>query len=206
VDGDGVGDPEQEAELVDSVGRALLVVLDRLGPAERVAFVLHDLFAVPFEQIAPILDRTPVAAKKLASRARQRVRGNAVVPAAELAEQRRVVGAFLVAARGGELTALLEVLAPGVVRRADALTLPAGVPAELRGAQAVAREATVLGRRSRFAALALVEGRVGLVVAPYGRLLLVLRVEVADGRVAGYEVVADPARLARLSLAVLPDG
>jgi RNA polymerase sigma-70 factor (ECF subfamily) len=203
---DRLDDPQQEAELVDSVGRALLVVLDRLGPAERVAFVLHDLFAVPFEEIAPIVERTPVAAKKLASRARQRVRGNPVVPAAVLGEQRRVVEAFLLAARSGELAALLEVLAPGVVRRAEVRTLPAGVPAELRGAAAVAREATVLGRRSRYAALALVDGRVGLVVAPQGRLLLVLRVEVAGGRVAGYEVIADPARLAGLSLAVLSEG
>ncbi|MFE9425426.1 sigma-70 family RNA polymerase sigma factor [Kitasatospora sp. NPDC006697] len=200
---DGEPGPEQEVELLDSVGRALLVVLDRLGPAERVAFVLHDLFALPFEQIAPIVDRSPVAAKKLASRARQRVRGNPVVPPAEVAEQRRVVEAFLAAARGGRLDALLELLAPDVVRRAEPAVLPAGAPVVLRGAEAVARATAVLGRRGGFAAAALVDGRVGVVVAPHGRLLLVLLVSVAGGRVTGYEVVADPARIAALELAAL---
>ncbi|MGW2255266.1 sigma-70 family RNA polymerase sigma factor [Kitasatospora sp. NPDC001660] len=199
------GDPEREALLVESVGRALLVVLDRLGPAERVAFVLHDGFAVPFEQIAPIVGRTPVAAKKLASRARQRVRGTAVEPPERLAGHRRVVEAFLSAARGGDLAELLAVLAPDVVRRADPAALPAGRSPVARGALTVARETTVFGRRARFGAVALVDGVPGILIAPGGRLRLVLRVAVADGLVAGYEVVADPARLAALELALLPE-
>ncbi|MFG2903697.1 sigma-70 family RNA polymerase sigma factor [Kitasatospora sp. NPDC048286] len=204
---DMVGDgpePEREALLVESVGRALLVVLDRLGPAERVAFVLHDGFAVPFEQIAPIVGRTPVAAKKLASRARQRVRGTAALPPEPLAGHRRVVEAFLAAARGGDLAELLAVLAPDVVRRADPAALGPGRALVARGAGTVARETTVFGRRARYGAVALVDGVPGILIAPGGRLRLVLRLAVADGRVAGYEVVADPARLAALELAVLP--
>ncbi|WP_370970673.1 sigma-70 family RNA polymerase sigma factor [Amycolatopsis sp. cg9] len=195
-------DPAGEAELADSVGRALLVVLDALGPAERIAFVLHDLFAVPFDRIAPVLDRTPVAAKKLASRARQRVRGTSPLPPADLARHRRVVDAFLTAARGGDLAALLEVLAPDVVRRADAAALPAGAALEVRGAGAVAAETRVFGKRARFAEAALIDGSVGVVVAPRGRLSLVLTVVVDGDRVAGYEVIASPARLASLHIAV----
>ncbi|MFJ6617013.1 sigma-70 family RNA polymerase sigma factor [Kitasatospora sp. NPDC091335] len=200
----GGPEPEREALLVESVGRALLVVLDRLGPAERVAFVLHDGFAVPFDQIAPIVGRTPVAAKKLASRARQRVRGTAALPPEPLAGHRRVVEAFLAASRGGDLTDLLAVLAPDVVRRADPAVLPAGRALVARGAEVVARETTVFGRRARYGEVALVDGVPGILIAPDGRLRLVLRVTVADGRVAGYEVVADPARLAALDLALLP--
>ncbi|MFI6214186.1 sigma-70 family RNA polymerase sigma factor [Nocardia brasiliensis] len=197
-------DPEQEALLIDAVGRALLVVLDTLHPDERVAFVLHDLFAVPFEQIAPIVGRTPATTKKLASRARQRTRGETRPTTTELAEQRRVVEAFLAAAREGDLAALLAVLAPDVVRVADPAALPAGMAAIVRGAQAVARETVLLQRRSRVAALALVDGAVGLVVAPRGKLLLALVVTVRAERVAGYEVIADPARLRALDLGVLP--
>ena len=196
------GDPEQEALLLDSVGRAMLVVLDALAPAERVAFVLHDLFAVPFDEIAPVVGRTPATAKKLASRARLRVRGAPAVPRAELARQRSVVEAFLAAARSGDLDALLAVLAPDVVRRAD----PAVLQPVLSGADAVARQTLVLGPRARFAEPALVNGMVGAVIAPHGRLQLVLAVTVTGGRVAGYDVIADPARLARLELAVLDGG
>jgi RNA polymerase sigma-70 factor (ECF subfamily) len=199
------GDPEQAAALVDSVGRALLVVLDLLTPTERVAFVLHDLFAVPFDQIAPVVDRTPVATKKLASRARQRVRGAPTVPTAELAQQRRVVEAFLAAARSGDLEALLAVLAPDVVRRADPASLPAGRAAVACGVDAVVRETLVLGRRARFAEPALVNGTVGVVVAPHGRLRIVLVITVRDGRVAEYEVIGDPDRLRQVELAVLSD-
>ncbi|MEU1165660.1 sigma-70 family RNA polymerase sigma factor [Streptomyces sp. NPDC005921] len=198
--GDG---PEEEAVLADSVGLALLVVLERLSPAERVAFVLHDLFAVPFERIAAITDRSLPAAKKLASRARHKVRGTSALPAAELDRHRGVVEAFLAAARGGDLGALLDVLAPDVVRRADPAVLPPGMATELRGARAVAEGTVLLRRRARFAVPALVDGRVGLVVAPRGRLLYVLRVSVEGDRVAAYEVVADPARLRGLELAVL---
>ncbi|MFF1612044.1 sigma-70 family RNA polymerase sigma factor [Amycolatopsis sp. NPDC058278] len=196
-------DPADEAALADAVGRALLVVLDALGPAERIAFVLHDLFAVPFDRIAPVLDRTPVAAKKLASRARHRIRGTSPLPPADLARHRRVVDAFLAAARGGDLSSLLDVLAPDVVRRADAAALPVGAALETRGARAVAEETRVFGKRARFAEAALVDGAVGVVVAPRGRLVLALAVAVEGERVAAYEVIADPARLAALHVTLL---
>ncbi|MFJ4793251.1 sigma-70 family RNA polymerase sigma factor [Kitasatospora purpeofusca] len=202
---EAVDGPEAEAELVEEVGRAMLVVLDRLGPAERVAFVLHDGFAVPFEQIGPIVGRNTAAAKKLASRARQRVRGTGESTGAGAATgsaRREVVEAFLAAARGGDLDALLAVLAPDVVRRADPAALPAGRPVLLRGAGAVARETRVIGRRARFAVPVLVDGELCAAIAPDGRLRLLLRFEVADGRVAGFEVVADPARLAALELSL----
>ncbi|WP_399931261.1 sigma-70 family RNA polymerase sigma factor [Streptomyces kanamyceticus] len=197
-------EPEEQALVAESVGRALLVVLDTLGPAERVAFVLHDLFAVPFAQIAPVVERTPVATKKLASRARGKVRGAPRAAAPELEEERRVVAAFLAAARGGDLAALLTVLAPDVVRDADLTALPGGRAARIKGARAVAEETVLLRRNARFAEPALIDGAVGLVVAPYGRLLLALRIRVAGGRVAAYEVIADRRRLRALDLAVLP--
>jgi RNA polymerase sigma-70 factor (ECF subfamily) len=197
------GGPEDEAVLAESVGRAMLVVLDRLAPPERIAFVLHDLFAVPFGQIAPIVDRTPATAKKLASRARQRVRGAPAVPRAELGRQQRVVEAFLAAARFGDLNALLAVLAPDVIRRADPAALPPGGETVIRGADAVGRQTLVLGPRARFAEPALVNGVVGVVVAPQGRLLLALTFTVRDGRIAGYDVIAEAGRLDQLDLAVL---
>lgn len=200
---DDGGDPEREALLVDSVGRALLVVLDTLVPAERIAFVLHDMFAVPFDQIAPIVERSPVTTKKLASRARRKVRGTPALPRAVLAQHRQVVEAFLAASRGGDLNALLAVLAPDVVRRADLAALPLGAATEARGARAVAEETVVFGRRSRFAEPALVNGTVGVVVAPHGRLLLALTVTIENERISAYDVIADPARLAQLELAVL---
>ncbi|MEV6538920.1 sigma-70 family RNA polymerase sigma factor [Streptomyces sp. NPDC051665] len=195
--------PEDEAVLADSVGLALLVVLDTLGPAERVAFVLHDLFAVPFDRVAAVLDRSQPAAKKLASRARHKVRGTPVVPGAELDRHREVVEAFLSAARGGDLGALLDVLAPDVVRRADPAVLPPGVAAELRGARAVAEGTVLLRHRTRYATVALVDGDAGIVVAPGGRLLLALRVRVEGGRVAGYEVVAGREGLRGVEVGVL---
>jgi RNA polymerase sigma-70 factor (ECF subfamily) len=201
--GDGTADPAEEAVLADSVGLALLVVLDRLGPAERVAFVLHDLFAVPFDEIAPIVGRTPVAAKKLASRARHRVHGSPAVPAADLARRRAVVEAFLAAARAGDLAALLAVLDPDVVRRADRAALRPGDPAVLRGAGPVAAETVANVARARLARLALVGGVVGAVVAPRGRLRIALRFATDGERVTAFDVVADPARLRDLDLAVL---
>ncbi|MBB2741228.1 UNVERIFIED_ORG: RNA polymerase sigma-70 factor (ECF subfamily) [Microbispora rosea subsp. rosea] len=206
VDGtvwNGAGDPEQEAVLADSVGRALLVVLDTLTPAERVAFVLHDVFAVPFDQIGPIVGRSPATAKKLASRARHRLRGRPETAGAEAMRHRRVVDAFLTASREGDMDRLMAVLAPGVVRRADPAALPPGVPVVVRGAGAVARETVVLGRRARFAEPALVNGAVGVVVAPRGRLLLALALAVEGERIAEIDVVADPARLRALDLALL---
>ncbi|MFF9508472.1 sigma-70 family RNA polymerase sigma factor [Streptomyces sp. NPDC014724] len=196
-------EPENEALLTDSVSRALLVVLDALGPAERVAFVLHDMYAVPFDEIAPIVERTPVATKKLASRARHKVRGRPVVPASELARNRQVVSAFLAAARAGDLSAILAVLDPDVVRRADPAALPPGGATVVRGARAVAEGTAALAQRSRLAELALVEGAVGVVFAPRGRLLFALTFTVENDRIAAYEVIADPVRLRRIRLAVL---
>jgi RNA polymerase sigma-70 factor (ECF subfamily) len=197
------GDPEAEALLADSVGRALLVVLDRLAPAERAAFVLHDMFAVPFGEIAPIVGRSPVTAKKLASRARYRVRGAPAIRGPELAGRRQVVEAFLSASRAGDVGAVLELLAPGVVRRADAAALAAGRALEARGARAVAQEIAVFGRNARFAEPALVDGDAGLVVAPYGHLLLAITFVIEQGKVAAYELIADPTRLQNLTLATL---
>ncbi len=196
-------DPEHEALLADSVGLALLVVLERLAPAERVAFVLHDLFAVPFDEIAPIVERSPVATKKLASRARQRVHGTASVPDADLTRHRHVIELFLAATRGGDLNALLAVLAPNVVRRADRAALPAGGATELRGAQAVAEETRTNSRRARFAQLALVDGALGIIVAPRGKLLFALTLTIEGERISEIDVIADSPRLHQLDLAVL---
>jgi RNA polymerase sigma factor (sigma-70 family) len=192
--------PEDEAVLADSVGLALLVVLDRLSPAERVAFVLHDLFAVPFDEIARIVERTPVTTKKLASRARHRVRGPATVPDADLARRRHVVDAFLAASRDGDIEGLLAVLAPDVVRR---VTVPAGAPTEIRGARAVAEETRANAALARFARPALVDGALGAVVAPRGRLFAALVLTIEDDKIAAYEVVTGADHLARLDLAVL---
>jgi RNA polymerase sigma-70 factor (ECF subfamily) len=193
-DGDG---PEEEAVLAESVGRALLVVLDRLGPAERVAFVLQDLFAVPFDEIATVVGRTPAASKKLASRARARVRGEASVGAVDLARHAAVVEAFLAATRGGDLGVLVELLAPDVLRRADRHD----VAGEVHGARAVAEESRVFSEGARAAEVALVDGRPGLVIAPAGRLRVVLRITVEGGRITVIDVISDPARLRRVRLA-----
>jgi RNA polymerase sigma-70 factor (ECF subfamily) len=195
--------PEQEAVVVDEVGRALLVVLDRLAPAERIAFVLHDMFAVPFGEIAPVIGRSPDTTKRLGSRARLKVRGTPAVGTAELVRHRRIVERFLTASRAGDVQAILAVLDPDVVRRADLGALPPGRPGLVRGADVVAEEVTVFGTRSRYAAAALVDGDVGIVVAPHGRLHLLLRVEYAGDVIAGYELIADPIRLAELELADL---
>jgi RNA polymerase sigma factor (sigma-70 family) len=195
--------PEEEALLADSVSRALLVVLDTLSPTERIAFVLHDMFAVPFEQIAPIVERTPVTTKKLASRARRKVQGSPIGPGAELARHKQVVSAFLAAARAGDLGAILAVLAPDVVRRADVVALPPGGATEVRGARDVAEGTIALGRRAQFAELALVNGMVGAVVAPGGRLLVALTFRIEDDKITEYDVIADSARLQQLDLAVL---
>jgi RNA polymerase sigma-70 factor (ECF subfamily) len=196
-------DPETDAARIESVGRAMLVVMETLAPAERIAFVLHDVFGVPFDQIAPIVDRTPIATKKLASRARHRVRGTPVVSTSELARQRRVVDAFLAACRAGDLNGLLAVLAPDVVRRADATALTAGKETVLRGADAVAKGTLLFGRRARFAEPALVNGTVGVVVAPNGRLTLALAIVLEDDRIVEYDVIAEPTRLKQLHLGVL---
>jgi RNA polymerase sigma factor (sigma-70 family) len=195
-------DPEQEALLADSVGLALLVVLDTLTPAERLAFVLHDIFAVPFDEIAPIVERSPTATRQLASRARRRVRGAAMVKDADLAYQREVVDAFLAASRAGDFDALLAVLDPDVVFRHDLTTVPAGASREVRGALAVARQ---FSGRAQGGRPALVNGSIGIVVAQHGRLFLVLNLTITHGKIAEINVIADPARLRQLDLAVLGD-
>ncbi|SUA79633.1 RNA polymerase sigma factor SigJ [Nocardia otitidiscaviarum] len=197
-------DPEQAAVQTDSVSRALLVVLDRLSPAERVAFVLHDVFAVPFDQIAVVVDRTPTAAKQLASRARRRVRGNPAVSPVDLARHRRVVEAFLDAAHTGNVEALLAILAPDVVRRADAAAVLTGTPLTAHGITRVTEDIARFGRRAAFAEPALIDGTVGAVVAPRGHLTLVLRFQFEGTRITEYEVIADPDRLRTLAIATLP--
>jgi RNA polymerase sigma factor (sigma-70 family) len=199
------GDPEQEAELLEAVGRALLVVLDRLSPDQRVAFVLHDIFGVPFENIAPIVEQTPDYTKKIASRARQRVRGSESVLGSEQLRQQRLVSAFLAAARAGDLPGLLVVLAPKAVRRVDAVALSPGMAPELRGAHAVAEGTVAFQELSLFADLALVDGRWGVVVAPEGRLLLAVRMTYHDGLISEIEVIGEPKLLDALDL-TLPEG
>ncbi len=193
-------DPEQEALLADSVGLALLVVLDTLAPAERLAFVLHDLFDVPFDEIAPIVDRAPTAARQLASRARRRVRGATTVKDPNLTSQRAVVDAFLAASRNGDFDALLAVLDPDIVFRADRTAVSGGAPGEVSGALAVAKQ---FAGRARGAQPALVNGAVGLVVARRGRLFLVLGLTIRRGKIVGIDAVADPAHLHQLRLSVL---
>jgi RNA polymerase sigma factor (sigma-70 family) len=196
---DGI-DPEQEALLADSVGPALLVVLDALTPAERLAFVLHDLFAVPFDEIAAILGRSPAATRQLASRARRRVQGSAPDPAADRRRQRAVVDAFLAASRGGDFEALVALLDPDVVLRADHAAAQSGAAGELRGAQAVA--GTFSGR-ARFARPALVDGAAGAVWAPGGRPRVVFGFTIAAGRIVEIELLADPERVRQVDLEIL---
>jgi RNA polymerase sigma factor (sigma-70 family) len=201
---DGV-DPEYEAILADSVGLALLVVLDTLAPAERLAFVLHDMFAVPFDEIAPIVGRSPAAARQLASRARRRIRGTPV-PEADLARQREVVDAFFAATRDGDLEALMAVLDPDVVRRADFGAADAFAPREVRGAEAVAKQALAFVRRQGSGVVArpaLVNGAVGRVVFREGRPLSVMGLTVSDGKIVAIDILADPERLRELDLAFL---
>ena len=201
------GDPEDEAVLADSVGLALLVVLDTLTPAERLAFVLHDMFALPFAEVAAVLGRSPEATRQLASRARRRVRG-APSPdrAADLGRQREVATAFLAASRGGDLSALVALLDSDVTLAADAGVVPAGLPALLRGADTVARGALASATRAGQSQLALVNGSVGIVFAPAGRLQVVLALTVSPARrITAIEVIADPDRLRHLRVALLPE-
>ncbi len=196
-------DPEQEALLADSVGLALLVVLDRLNPAERLAFVLHDLFDLSFDEIASILDRSPEATRQLASRARRRVRGTAVPPDAQPARQRELVGSFLAALRSGDVEALVAVLDPDLVVQADTTSAVGGTQREVRGARNWAAEAIDAARGARFAHPAMVDGTIGLVVAPKGRLFRVLRFSFAGNRIAAIDVVGDPDRLRAMEITVL---
>jgi len=190
----------QEAEMAESVGLALLVVLQALAPAERIAFVLHDMFDVPFDDIAPIVGRTPAATRQLASRARHRVQGADKAPGPNVAGHKLMVDAFLAAARNGDFEGLLTLLDPDVVFRADPTAVRMGGPAEIRGAAAVARS---FQGRAQGARTALVDGAVGVVVAPNGRLMLVLGLTIANGKISRIDVIADPERLGTLELAVL---
>ena len=195
---DGV-DPEQQALLADGVGLALLVVLDTLAPAERLAFVLHDMFAVPFEQIGSILGRSPNAAKQLASRARRRVQG-AAASDTDPTRQRAVVDAFLAASRNGDFDALLALLDPGVVLRSDTAATAVGAASELRGAPAVAGSFSGRAQRAR---LALVDGAAGAVWAPGGRPRVVFTFTITGGQIVAIDILADPDRLSRLDLTIL---
>jgi RNA polymerase sigma-70 factor, ECF subfamily len=189
-------DPEHEALLAESVGLALLVVLDTLSPAERLAFVLHDMFGVPFEEIAPIVDRTPAAARQLASRARRRVRGAAPAPDPDLEQQRKVVAAFLAAARAGDFDALVAVLDPDVVFRIDGGGVPPRARPPVVGAAAVARQILERGARfARFARPALVNGAAGVIVVPASTPIAVVGFTVSGGRIASIDLVADPEKL-----------
>ena len=191
-------DPEQEALLADSVGLALLVVLETLGPAERLAFVLHDMFAVPFDEIAPIVGRSPDAARQLASRARRRVRGSAPVPDPDLSRQRELVEAFLAAAREGDFDGLVAALDPDVVLRVDGGALRPST--EVRTAEKVARQALMFRQLAPFSRPALVNGAAGAVVVRGGRTMVVAGFTVADGKIVEIDMLVDPARLAELDL------
>jgi RNA polymerase sigma factor (sigma-70 family) len=198
-------DPEHEALLADSVGLALLVVLETLAPAERLAFVLHDMFAVPFDQIAPIVDRSPEAARQLASRARRRVRGSAPVGDADLDQQRAVVEAFLAAAREGDFDALLAVLDPDVVLRADSGPGLPGATVEVRGAVEVASRAQSYARLDLVNQAVLINGAYGMVAYRNGEPFSVGAVTVRGGRIVEMDILADPERLRQLDLPALDD-
>lgn len=189
---------DEAALLADSVSTALLVVLDRLSPAQRVAFVLHDVFAMPFETIAGLLDRSPAAAKKLASRARGRLHGGPAVEPVRAAAHLEVVEAFLAASQGGDIAALLELLAPDVLRRVDPALVGAGVPTELRGAREVAEETRHFTRRARSGVVLLIDGAPGVVIAPRGRAQILLRIGLGlDNRIHTIDIIGDPDRLRR---------
>jgi RNA polymerase sigma factor (sigma-70 family) len=196
-------DPEHEALLADSVGLALLVVLETLSPPERLAFVLHDMFAVPFDEIAPIVDRSPEAARQLASRARRRVQGQNTIPDADLDTQRKVIDAFRAAAREGDFEALLEVLDPDVVLRADQGALPVGASRVVRGAANVARHALAFSRLDIEVRPALVNGAAGTVTLRDGRPFSIAGFTIRNRRIVEMDVLADPERLSQLDLTIL---
>jgi RNA polymerase sigma factor (sigma-70 family) len=199
---DGV-DPEHEALLADSVGLALLVVLETLTPPERLAFVLHDMFGVPFGEIAPLIDRSPQAARQLASRARRRVRAQPTVPDVDVSAQRQVVNAFLAAARQGDFDALVATLDPDVVLRGDGGSAFPAASAEVRGALEVARQALMWSRVDLVIHPALVNGAAGVVSTHHGAVFSIASVIVRNGKIAEMDFLADPERLAQLDLTIL---
>ncbi|MBS4172162.1 sigma-70 family RNA polymerase sigma factor [Bacillus sp. FJAT-49736] len=191
------GDPEYEVLLADSIGLALLVVLDNLSPYERVAFVLHDIFAVPYSEIAPIVGRSEAAARQMASRARRRIQGAKITSQTDLFMQKKLVDSFLAAARSGDLDALLKLLDPGVVLQSDRKN----TPNEVHGTHDVAEQ--LMWGRAKAARPALINGEVGVVVSPGGKLLLVLSFSYADGKIVRVDVISDPARIKKLNLVML---
>lgn len=199
IDNRPEGNPESAMLMADSIGLALLVVLSTLSPGERVAFVLHDIFAIPYAEIAPIIGRSEAAARQMASRARRRVQGAKTSSGTDLSVQKRLVDSFLVAARSGDLDALLKVLDPEVVLRSDR----EASPNEVRGTHAVA-EKLMLGR-AKAAGAAIINGEVGVTVSPGGQLLLVLALAYADGKIVGIDVISDPDRIKSLDLVSLND-
>jgi RNA polymerase sigma-70 factor (ECF subfamily) len=206
VSPDGELQPEEEALLADSVGLALLVVLDTLTPAERLAFVLHDTFAIPFDEIASMIGRTPEAARQLASRARRRVRGAAIpAPDPDLGRQRAVVNAFFAAARGGDFEGLVALLHPDVVLRSEFAAKRPPAPSEIRGAEAVARQALTGAIPAARLHPALVNGAAGAVVTIYGRPFAVMGFTVAEGKIVAIDAIADPERVRRIAAAVLAE-
>ena len=201
----GDADPEREALMADSVGIALLVMLDTLTPAERVAFVLHDVFDLPFDEIAPIVGRTPAAARQLASRARRRVRREEATPESDLKSQRVVVDAFLSALRAGDFEGLLAVLDPDVVVRLGPGAGAPGAPSEIRGAENWARGAVAFSQLAQSVQPALIDGAVGLVFAPHGSVTRALMFTIVNERIVGVEIIAARERLDQLDVAVLTD-
>ncbi|MCG7606402.1 MULTISPECIES: sigma-70 family RNA polymerase sigma factor [Mycobacterium] len=191
---------DEQVVMAESVGRALLVVLDQLSPAQRVAFVLHDAFAVPFDVIATLLDRTPAAAKKLASRARDRVNGSEPSAARPTAEHLDIARTFLAASQQGDLEALLEILDPDVVRRVDRVLVGGQVPTELRGAQEFVEESKMFAAVARGGEVAVLDGAAGIVIAPAGQLKSLLRLDIRDGRIHVIDIIGDPDRLAAVSV------
>jgi RNA polymerase sigma factor (sigma-70 family) len=193
---------DEDALMADSVSRALLVVLDRLSPAQRVAFVLHDVFAVPFDAIGELLDRSPEAAKKLASRARGRLHAGGSVDPNRTAEHLKIVEAFMDASRGGDIQMLLDLLAPDVVRRVDRELVPDDVPTELRGAKHVAEETRRFALRARAGAVLLIDGVPGIAIAPAGHVEALLQIGIDDGRIRTIDIVGDGDRLKSAVLAL----
>jgi RNA polymerase sigma factor (sigma-70 family) len=197
-------DPEQETLLAESVGLALLVVLDTMSPAERVAFVLHDVFSVPFDEIASVLGRSPAATRQLASRGRRKVKGSASAPDTDLDGQRKIVGAFLAAARHGDFESLLSVLHPDVVARADFGALPNPFSGEIQGRDAVAEQAAFFARRlGQFARPAMINGTAGVVAIQRGEPRAILAFTIRVGQIVEIDVLADPKRLRKLNLSAL---
>ncbi|MER7517053.1 RNA polymerase sigma factor SigJ [Streptomyces sp. NPDC126499] len=197
---EGVADPEKEALLADSVGLALLVVLETLAPAERLAFVLHDMFSVSFDEIAPLVDRTPAATRQLASRARRRVQDAAPTPDPDVTRQRKVVDAFLAASQGGDFEGLLTVLAPDVVLRVDGGTLTAAASKLVRGAEAVTAQALTFAKYRHAARRVTVNGAAGLVSLANGAPVGLMAFTIVDDRIVEIDIVADPERLAELGV------